>query len=101
MKKIEENAPSISDSMKNILTVAVDTFNTRQLYTTKAFSEGGSARSVLEYALSDQATQDRAIVEERIASGESMEDATKEFLTDAAFENWYKQTLEKLQAFEG
>ena len=101
MKKIEANAPSISDSMKNILTVAVDTFNTRELYTTKAFSSGGSARSVLEYALSDRAAEDRATVVERIAAGESMEDATAEFLTDSAFEDWYKETLTKLQAFEG
>lgn len=49
--------------------------NTRELYTTKAFSAGGSARSVLEYALSDRATENRAIVEERIAAGESMGDA--------------------------
>lgn len=42
MKKIEANDSSISDSMKNILSVAVDTFNTRELYTTKAFSSGGS-----------------------------------------------------------
>ena len=101
MKKIEENAPSISDSMKNILTVAVDSFNTRELYTTKAFSSGGSARSVLEYALSDRATEDRATVVEHIAAGESMEDATAEFLTDSAFEDWYKETLTKLQEFEG
>lgn len=101
MKKIEENAPSISDSMKNILSVAVDSVNTRQLYTTKAFSSGGSARPVLEYALSDLATADRQTVESRIASGESMEDATAEFLSDEYFEKWYEQTLEKLQEFEG
>lgn len=101
MKKIEENAPSISDSMKNILSVAVDSVNTRQLYTTKAFSSGGSARSVLEYALSDLATADRQTVELRIASGESMEDVLAEFLSDEYFEQWYTQTLEKLQKFEG
>ena len=101
MKKIEENAPSISDSMKNILTVAVDSINTRQLYTTKAFSSGGSARPVLEYALSDLATADRQTVELRIASGESIEDAVAEFLSDEYFEQWYTETLEKLQKFEG
>ena len=51
--------------------------------------------------MSDLAAQDRATVVERLASGQSLEDAAAEFCTDAYFDAWYEETLEQLQAFEG
>ena len=41
------------------------------------------ARKVLEYAMSDLAVADRDTVEQRIAAGQSAEQAEAEFLTDA------------------
>ena len=55
---------------------------------------------MLEYALSDKAAADRAIVVERIAAGMSAEEAEAEFLTDECFDSWYQATLTKLQAYE-
>ncbi len=90
----------ISQKMERTLPVAVDTVNRNQTYTTKAFEEGTKARNVLEYAMSDLAAQDRAVVVERLAAGQSLEEASAEFCTDAHFDAWYEETLGRLQAFE-
>ena len=87
--------------MEKVLQVAVDMVNNNQTYTTKAFEGGTQARNVLEYAMSDLAAQDRAVVAERLSAGQSLEEAAAEFCTDAYFDAWYEETLGRLQAFEG
>ena len=86
--------------VEQVLTGAVATINENRLYTPLAFEGGQAARKVLEYALSDKAAADRAIVVERIAAGMSAEEAEAEFLTDECFDSWYQETLTKLQAYE-
>ncbi len=97
---IEESGFTVSDSIRDILTVSLETVTSNDLYTTSAFAGYKDARQVLEYALSDQASVDRAIVEDRIAQGMSAEDAEAEFLSDDAFESWYETTLKNLQEFQ-
>ena len=101
MEQIEKSEPTLNDTMKQILTGAVTTVNTSRLYTTPAFSGANDARSVLEYSLSDTASADRAVIEERLSAGQPFEEAAAEFLTDACFDSWYKATLTKLEAFQG
>ena len=52
-------------------------------------------------ALEDRVTADRSTVLERLAAGQTPEEAEAEFLTDAYFEAWYDQTLAALSAFAG
>ena len=101
MDTIRKSTASLSASMDSILTVAVDSVNSNQMYTTKAFNRGNDARQILSYGLSDLAAADRQTVEERLSGGQSLEDAATEFLTDDYFEAWYQDTLKQLQAFEG
>lgn len=101
MDQIEKSGLELNDTMKNILTGAVTSINENQLYTTPAFAGANDARSVLEYAMSDLATADRATITERISGGQSFADAASEFLSDSYFDSWYDTTLAKLQAFEG
>lgn len=49
----------------------------------------------------DLATADRATVEERLAAGESAEEAEAEFLTDEYFEAWYQSLCDALSQYEG
>lgn len=98
---ILESGAEISQGMEKTLSVAVDMVNNNRPYTTKAFEEGTAARNILEYAMGDKAAEDRKLVEERLAAGQSLEEATAEFCTDAYFDSWYEATLERLQAFEG
>lgn len=97
---ILDSGADINPKMEKTLSVAVDTVNHNQLYTTKAFQEGAGARSILEYAMSDRASEDRRAVEELLRAGKSLEEATAEFCSDAYFDSWYEETLAKLQAFE-
>ena len=66
-----------------------------------AFENGNDARTVLQEAFEDVAQQARAIVEERLAEGQSAQEAEAEFLSDDYFENWYQNVLSELQAYEG
>ena len=60
-----------------------------------------ASRNTLQYALEDRVTADRATVLERLAAGQTPEEAETEFLTDAYFDAWYDQTLAALSAFAG
>ncbi len=97
---ILSSGADIRPKMEKTLSAAMDMVNNHKLYATRAFEEGAGARSVLEYALSDLAQQDRKTVQERLDAGQSLEEAAKEFCGDAYFEAWYQKTLAKLQSFE-
>lgn len=97
---ILNSGAEISQKMEKTLPVAVDMVTNNRPYTPEAFENGTKARNILEYALSDRAAQDRKTVTDRIAAGQSLEEASAEFCTDANFEAWYGETLSKLQAFE-
>lgn len=99
MEKILESGAEMSDTMKQILSVAIEEVNTSQMYTTKAFPNGKDARSILEYALSDRAATDRSVIEERMAAGADFDKAAAEFLSDTYFDTWYQNTLTQLQQF--
>lgn len=98
---ILSSGAQITPSMEKTLSAAADMVNHNQPYTTSAFEDGGKARNILEYAMSDKALEDRKTVEERLAAGEDYEDVTAGFCTDDNFEAWYAAVLEQLQAFEG
>ena len=98
---IRASGLALSDDMDQVLTVATATVNDNHLYTPRAFSGGTDARAVLEYAMSDKATANRAAIDERMADGQSFAEASAEFLTDECFEAWYQDTLTALQAYEG
>lgn len=98
---ILNSGAQITPNMEKTLSAAADMVNNNQPYTTRAFEDGGKARNILEYAMSDKAAQDRKTVEERLAAGENYEDVTAEFCTDDNFEAWYEDVLKQLQAFEG
>ena len=98
MAAIHQQYPSLSDSMDTVLTESVHAITTNSLYTTKPFENGNEARSVLEHAMSDQASADLLIVRDRMEQGQTLEEASAEFLTDDHFEAWYSSTRSTLSA---
>ena len=98
---LADSEVAMTPEVKSVLQMAVKTVNENKLYTTRAFEGSKNARKVLEYAMSDLAVADRDTVEQRIAAGQSAEQAEVEFLTDAYFDSWYRDTLAQLQAYEG
>ena len=100
MAEIKKNT-KLTSSMEEILSEGVETVTNNTLYTSPAFKGGADARSILEYAMSDQVAKDREAVLGKLEKGISEEEAEAEFLSDAHFESWYESTLKKLQALEG
>ena len=98
---LADSEVAMTPKVKSVLQMAVKTVNENKLYTTRAFEGGKNARKVLEYAMSDLAVADRDTVRQRIAAGQSAEQAEAEFLTDAYFDSWYRDTLAQLQVYEG
>jgi multiple sugar transport system substrate-binding protein len=98
LSMVKDESLDISDKNLKIVKAAMEEINTCELYTTKAFEKGGEARRVLEYALSDQAKSDREMVEERLKQGCTLEEASKEFIQETAFEHWYANTKQQLES---
>lgn len=86
---IAEQGLEVAPKTYDCLTTIFGELEDMELYANKSFKNGSSARKVLEYNLADQAAADRAAVLEAIAQGASLEEATADYVSDAAFESWY------------
>lgn len=98
---IRSSGLELSDSITTLLGLSLNAVENDRLYTTHAFPEGSTARNKLQHAMEDAAEADRATVEERIAAGQTPEEAEAEFLTDDYFDQWYETTRTTLEAFAG
>ena len=98
---LENSGLTVSERIHKVLSLSIDAIDRSKLYTTHAFPDALRARNTLQYALEDLVTADRATVLERLAAGQTPEEAEAEFLTDAYFDAWYDQTLAALSAFAG
>ena len=101
MSALENSGLTVSERIHKVLSLSIDAIDRSKLYTTHAFPDALRARNTLQYALEDLVTADRATVLERLAAGQTPEEAEAEFLTDAYFDAWYDQTLAALSAFAG
>ena len=101
MSALENSGLTVSERIHKVLSLSIDAIDRSKLYTTHAFPDALRARNTLQYALEDRVTADRATVLERLAAGQTPEEAEAEFLTDAYFDAWYDQTLAALSAFAG
>ena len=97
IKKIEKTTDLTGDNELPVVKTAIDTVNNNTLYTPKAFENGTDARDILEYSLSDKAEADRKTVVEQMKKGKTLEEAMKDFVSDANFDTWYQTTKTKLE----
>ena len=100
MDEVDKSGIQISESGREVLSTAFEQLSQSEMYTNHAFTDGKSARAVIEYAMSDCAAADRETVKEKMAQGESLEEATEEFLSDAYFDAWYENTRSELEKFQ-
>lgn len=94
---IFQSKPEISEPMKRILTVGVETVNEKSLFTPNAFDESSKVRDVLNNSLENLAKEDREIVVERLRMGMSLDRAVSGFTTDAYFDTWYQRVLQEIE----
>lgn len=100
-KAVEQSDNTKDGIVKDTLLTTADMLGTYQLYTTKAFDQGGSVRKALEASMSAKAQEDRETVMSRILEGMTDEEAQKEFLTDDCFEAWYQELYSQLEELVG
>lgn len=98
---IQASGLELTDLITQVLDLSLDAVEHDALYTTHAFPEGSTARITLQNAMTDAAEADRAIVKERLAAGQTPEEAESEFLTDEYFDQWYESTKAALEAYAG
>ena len=96
-KVMESNAELGSAEMIGVVEVAENQLSEVQLYTTKAFEGGNDARSLLDTSMQDLAKADREQVIERLAQGQSLDEAAAEFETDAYFDTWFAALSQQMQ----
>lgn len=96
-KVIENNAELDSAEMIDVVEVAEKQLSEVQLYTTKAFEGGSDARSLLDTSMQDLAKADCEQVVERLAQGQSLDEATAEFETEAYFDAWFAALSQQMQ----
>lgn len=97
IKKIEKTTDLTSNNELPIVKTAIDTVNENTLYTPKAFENGTDARNILEYSMSDKADADRKTVVKRLKKGQSLDEVTKDFVSDSNFDTWYEATKAELE----
>ena len=101
LNAIQASGLELTDIVTQVLDLSLDAVEHDALYTTHAFLEGSTARTTLQNAMTDAAEADRAIVKERLAAGQTAEEAEAEFLTDEYFDQWYESTKAALEAYAG
>lgn len=88
---IEKADIEVHSKTYDCLSIFMDGKNNYTLYTNKAFANGFSARTVLDYSLSDRAAADREEVVRALEEGQSLEEACAPFLEEQVFESWYEE----------
>lgn len=101
LNAIQASGLELTDIVTQVLDLSLDAVEHDALYTTHAFLEGSTARTTLQNAMTDAAEADRGIVKERLAAGQTAEEAEAEFLTDEYFDQWYESTKAALEAYAG
>ena len=65
-------------------------------YSPQTFSGGSALRKVLEYGLTDKAAADLEGIEQAVAAGQPKQEVLKTYVSDEAFETWYKEFTQRL-----
>ena len=100
LKPFLEETGEDSGVSQNLL-IGLDTANQYRLYTSKPFKGGDRARSVLNSTMALKAKEDYEEICALMAQGVKRENAVANFVTEENFNNWYKDTMEQLEAIVG
>lgn len=93
---IEESGLEVSDVLMETLLVGIGEAQEYEMYTTKPFENGNSARTVLTTTMAELARNDRIEIENLVADGADEQEIISRFVSDAHFQEWYEDTYQKL-----
>jgi multiple sugar transport system substrate-binding protein len=100
LKPFLAEAGEDSGASQNLL-IGLNTANQYRLYTSKPFKGGDRARNVLNFAMVLKAKEDYEKICALMEQGVKRESAVAEFVTEENFDQWYRDTMEQLEAIIG
>lgn len=92
-----EKVTKVDKEVKDVLDTSFQMIRENNMYTSVPFSNGTSAREVLENTMSDLAKEDRKTVQKNLESGMALEEAVSYFETEDYFKAWYEDTKAQLE----
>lgn len=94
---VKSHVLSEETKVEEVVEIAINTVNSSEMYTNKAFKNGTKARNVLEYSMVDKAKADREKVENALVNT-TLEDAVAAYVSDENFNAWYDEIKAELEA---
>ncbi len=95
---IAEDNIEIDGKVYDCLVNILDDYSSMNFYTTKCFVNGYASRTILDYDLSDKASDDIKAIMKVVAAGTPRHKAAAAYITDEAFDEWYEGFCKKLEA---
>ena len=99
--KILSYNSDISENMKDTFETAIGEINSYSLYTAPPYEDSSDVRAYIENAVIDTAESTCTEAWNRINAGEAYADVTAEYTSDEAFEKWYADFENGLNAITG
>ena len=100
-KVIEQEQIQIAPKTYDCLTTVMDQFENTAYYVPACFENSYQTRKVLDYNLKDKAVADKEAIDEEIAGGTAREEAIAPYITEEAFDSWYKAFVSELSEAAG
>ena len=100
-KVIEQEQIQIAPKTYDCLTTVMDQFENTAYYVPACFENSYQTRKVLDYNLKDKAVADKEAIDEEIADGTAREEAIAPYITEEAFDSWYKAFVSELSEAAG
>lgn len=93
---INDQNLDVAPKTYDCLSAVFQEMDNTSLYTNKSFKNCSAARKVLEYNLADKAAEDRLAITELISQGKTLNEATADYVSEEAFEEWYNSFCDAL-----
>ena len=93
---IQADNLEINQKAYDCLSTVLADEDTSHYYTSKNFKNGYDTRKVLDYNLSDKATEDKAAIDAAVEEGQSRDEVLTAYLSEESFENWYQGFCDSL-----
>ena len=100
-RALKQQQESRQPLIEAVMDMTLQQMNECQVYVSKGLDGAREVREVLESFLKDTAKADRAVVEEQLSQGVSLQEATQWFMSDEYFDQWYSQLEQKLARATG
>ena len=95
-KVVSDENVTMNPVTDDCIRFCIEDMNDYSYYSPQTFSSGSALRKVLEYGLSDKAAADIEAIAQAVAAGLPKQEVLKTYVSEEAFETWYKEFTQRL-----